>query len=238
MEVKCNLQLFEKLIIFLFVVESDIKAHDGIWILGDMQLNDSHGNLIALCNTRILEKKKQLHLFERFNIKTYYPSLMPATRNPFARMFNQLVKALNQKKNHLLPKIIMILPEKNMIEHIDFFGFRISSILDTTIGWLVNKVNREIDSHFQKLAEAKLGSVKAGEPRVIWLKIYNQPHRNQSLSLRNKFNAILEERLSRIRGNFIMDIDAGLAKQYEYFDRLGNINDYGKMQFWKTLMHN
>ena len=32
-----------------------------------------------------------------------------------------------------------------------------------------------------------------------------------------------------------MDIDAGLAKQYEYFDRLGNINDYGKMQFWKTL---
>ena len=46
---------------------------------------------------------------------------------------------------------------------------------------------------------------------------------------------MLEEKLSGIKGNYIMDIDAELANQRNFFDRLGNLNEHGKEQFWRAL---
>ena len=134
-------------------------------------------------NARIRQNKSQLFIYDHFNVKPYYPSQMPAIRNPFARIFNQLVKALNGEE--CLPKIIVMLPEKVLIEYINFFGFGISSILDSTIGWLVTQCNRIINTRFQKLAEFQLGCVCEGEPRLIWIKIINSPANDKALAIRN-----------------------------------------------------
>ena len=158
---------------------------------------------------------------------------MPAIRNPFARLYNQLVKALNEEE--LLPKLVVYLPEKVLIEYIDFFGFGISSILDMTIGWMVTQFNRSIDARFQRLAEIKMGYVREGEPKLIWMKIINSPTHDKALAIRSKFNAMLEEKLSGIKGNYIMDVDAELANQRNFFDRLGNLNEHSKEQFWRAL---
>ena len=208
-------------------------AHDNLWVIGDTALNGNHRTLQSMKNARSRLNKPQMFLNNKYNVSCHYPGLLPAIRNPYARLFNQLAKALNV--DELLPKVIIITPEKALIDYINFYSFGISSIPDSTVGWLVSRINRQVDNRFQKLAEIKLGAVQEGEPCLMWLKIMNTPSHEKCFTLRAKFNAILEERLSQIKGNYIMDFDQEFLNQRNFFDRLGKLNEHGKEQFWRVM---
>ena len=82
-----------------------------------------------------------------------------------------------------------------MIEYINHYGYGVSNILEKTLGWLISRINREIDIRFQKLGQVKVGAVKSGEPRIMWMKLCDRPVSDKALSVQNKFNAVLERKI-------------------------------------------
>ena len=70
-----------------------------------------------------------------------------------------------------------------MIEYIDHYGYGGSNIVEKTLGWLISRINREIDNRFQKLGQIKVGAVKSGEPRIVWLKLCDRPVSDKALSV-------------------------------------------------------
>ena len=84
----------------------------------------------------------------------------------------------------------------------------------------------------------KPGAVSQQHTQVIWVKMINRPVpadrlRGNVLSLRNKFNYILEEALAKRNGK-ILSIESLIAAD---FDRNFDLTTYGRIQFLKELDH-
>ena len=69
------------------------------------------------------------YLFEQFNVIPYYT--MGLSANALIRISKKLVEAFNEA--HHLPKYIIILPDKDLIEAVHFGGFRCKFIFEHII---------------------------------------------------------------------------------------------------------
>ena len=70
--------------LLLYLIAANVVAHNDIWLVGDLMLTETLASLQQICDIRVRLNKKQLYIYEFFNVKTFYPSLLPVTRNPFA----------------------------------------------------------------------------------------------------------------------------------------------------------
>ena len=71
-----------------------------------------------------------------------------------------------------------------------------------------------------------------GEPKVLWLKTFNRPCKDISLSLRVKFNAVLEETLTHYKHNFVGEMDDAFRGLNDAFTKSGHLTPAGKVAFW------
>ena len=61
-----------------------------------------------------------------------------------ARLVNALIKALNNKDLKVLPRMIVIIPDEDLIKSINYFELGISNILESAIKWVVTNMQRAI----------------------------------------------------------------------------------------------
>ena len=138
------------------------------------------------------------YIFRNFNVKTYYGKFNKGSKS-LARLVNPLIEALNE--NDHLPKICLILPDKDIWGIIDAKNTRASVVIRSSIHYIVKQMDMYFDHRKLDLEDKKPGALLDTEnfPKIVWVHMLKRPKSLVSdgslFSVRGKFSSILEEHL-------------------------------------------
>ena len=174
---------------------ANIKALEDMWIVGDRFMNSIFRTLQELKDKAVRADKPTPFIYERFNVFHFYRSSL--THNAYIRMLNSFVDALNRRPH--LPKYILLVPDKDLLEAIDFFNFGITKILGTCLNWLAKQFERMLESRHENIFKKCPGALRLEETKLIWVKMICRPQvkpsdaRFKVLATRAKLNNTLDD---------------------------------------------
>ena len=173
----------------------------------------------------------QLYVYGNYNVQGIFPANFYAQRSILARMLNTVIYGLN--KFEKLPRMLVMIPDKNLIEAVDNKRSGISLTMGMCLEWLIRQIEKAIDRKKNMMREIKPGSVIVGEPKMIWIKMIKRPNNEELLCLREKFNEILEDILATRRDSYIMSAEEFLDNSN--FSRLNDLTVTGREHYWKAV---
>ena len=218
-----------------------VQATADVWIIGDKFLRSMYAELQSLCSEAAIKKRPPPYLYEFYNVFCYYPT---TKMNALAGIINAYIEILNNRSH--LPKYVIVIPDKNIIEAADHCDFGVKKGLRNLIKWIMVQLHRYTESRREDLRDKKPGAV-GPKPRFIWVKMIDwqmlehHPDRSYTdvLGLRTKFNRTMENLLAEStvsNCSHIMQL-AYLSKS-NHFTNLGELNFEGKRHFWKEIDYN
>ena len=166
----------------VFIAENVETYHD-VWILGDEFIRDAATSLKTLGRLTLQKSSnansKQnapptlpMFLYNNFNVHVFYPNL--ATRG-LNRYIFPLIDALNAR--HKLPKYILIMPDKDMIQKFLNKGFGKSAVMGACFNYLINKFEMYIQHRREDLLDKRPGAVAPDDfPLFIWTRMLKRPY--------------------------------------------------------------
>ena len=123
----------------------------------------------------------------------YFPSGTSMLKSMMAKWLNSVIEGLNSK--YKLPRYVLILPDKDLIENLNYFQYRVTELFETCLTWVIRQLDRVFTVRREALKLSKPGAVSSvSEPRVIWVAMITRPKINSDKrmgaiwSLRLKFN--------------------------------------------------
>ena len=147
-------------------------------------------------------------------------------KSVIARMINHIITAINSKQ--CLPCFIAIFPDKDIIDHTNYFGWGVTFALGAQIEWLINEVEKAVNTRIEELTYAQPGGVIPGEPKIIYVKMLEHPEACRAMAVKWKFNKALEEALAKKRHGYLMNIKVNK----NWFDNANNLTTDGRIQYW------
>ena len=117
--------------------------------------------------------KDQLFIHDNYHVSDWYLTRTSSIEPVIVRIFNALIEALNN--NHHLPKDVVLIPDKDILESLHYFDFNIRQLIDDNINWFVRNMGRQLVWRWDDLKHKRIGSVTVEAPRIIWVKMLQQP---------------------------------------------------------------
>ena len=170
------------------------------------------------------------YFYKQYNISYYWRSAQGEGDNSMAHITNRLIDACHENKT--LPRLIIILPDGDILNKIAYFDFGASRIIGDCLTWMVNQISAIIEDRKAKMKLIREGSTVGTEPKLVWVKMMSKPTSDPIQALKQKYNEILEETLASQKLNYILEID-GLKK--DDFDHTGNLLVQGMATYWHSL---
>ena len=175
------------------------------------------------------------YLHQYYNVQALHDTSPFSRKNVLAKILNALIKKMNEmKKEDLLPRMIIIVPDGDIIHLINHYEYGVSTIIGRCLDWLINQIDRAIRAKKSALRIKRPGSVSPFEPKIVWIKMLCHPGRNPILNLREKFNNIMEQCLNENRAGYIMEPSQEIL-QRNLFDRGNNITHDGRVIYWRHV---
>ena len=170
------------------------------------------------------------YMYKMYNISGYFVGY--GTRGPL-NIINSVIDALND--NDHLPKIILIVPDQDLLQGTMKSAF----VLGSSLHYTVKQLDLAIERRYQDLLHKRIGSLTENYPRTIWVRMLKRPNPDElknldsAFGLRGKFNSILEEQLldGRADEHHIMSI----VVQSDHLNNAGNLTEAGKAVFWNEV---
>ena len=214
------------------LISDNLPATKDVWVIGDNFLKSVYHTLMALKNQSIHRNKPHLYLFDQYNVSAFWISgESSGIRCITRRILNSMINALNKSVH--LPRLILFTAELDLLKYLAFYGYGASKIIAKSVSYMVEEATRTIEARKQDMKEKRLGSITYSEPKLIWMKIWDRPTTEKVLTLREKYNAILEETLTSYKHYYILDCDRAILGSH--FDRNNNFNNEGKTALWKFV---
>ena len=139
-----------------------MKAYDTIWIVGDEFVSKS--GVQHFINSKV-DNIKNGHMLHNFDVKLYVSGKFSSNnRSALSRIRNCVVKAINE--NYLLPKIIVMVVDCDILSDVQFDHYGISVLLGMINEWLCSEIHKVIWAYKDKLP-AK--AVKDNYPHILWI---------------------------------------------------------------------
>ena len=210
-------------------------ARNDLWIIGDDFVNNIYHALPAMNMTAKLKQKEVPYIYNYFNVKCFTSKPLSTTRSVPAHLVNCLIKALNEQK--VLPRIIAIIPDWDILKYLNHNTFGIEDLSKSILLWMIKAMTKVLEVKKDRLFSLKPGALNPGEPKVIWAKMINR-HKgyDDTLTVRRKFNTVLENLLVEYKHQFIMDLDYYLAEP-AFFNANNMLNEDGMYIFWREFNH-
>ena len=154
-------------------------------------------------------------------------------------MINSIIDAIKERKR--LPKYLVMIPDKDIIQHdVDFFSEEVPLILNEILRWFVRQIDLIIRRQKIDFLDRKPGSLQGFSPKTIYVCMlcrcgYSEDSSStvaQILRLRPKFNDALNDAVAKV-DQYIMTINS--CGSFEHFDKRGNLSKKGKYCFWWEL---
>ena len=168
-----------------------------------------------------------------FNISAYWRSHFEGVKSPARRVINSLADAINKNSSYPLPCIMLILSDADVLKDSAFFGYGASKVFGTIINAWVKEFHRDVANRKEDLQAMRKGSEVESEPKIIWIKAIDRPGRDRILSLREKYNRVLEDTVANFDNTFIFDVDDGLRRNH--FDFNNHILPDGMIAYWRRV---
>ena len=120
---------------FTSIITANIKTLNDVWIVGDDFLKDITHSLQDLKIKASAANKALPYIYERYNISLIYKS--PLTSDAYSRILTAFTNAMNKKFK--LPKYVIVVPDKDLLQEMNYFNFGISRLLGITTNWLAKQ---------------------------------------------------------------------------------------------------
>ena len=101
---------------------------------------------------------------DHYEIKSFYGNRLEFNRSTLGRIRNQLVLAINEQI--LMPKIILVVLDDDIVHGVYYEDFGISNILGRLIHWLAMEFNKLVETQKDKLPPK---AIRKGYPTFIWM---------------------------------------------------------------------
>ena len=219
-----------------------VLALKDLWFVGDHFLRETYGVLQDL-KTQLTRKptpaNDQLHIYQFYNVVLYFASAASRVKSLLARVLNSVIEGLNNKER--LPKYVVVLLDKDLIENLDYFDYGIAEVLDECVYWLVKEINKAFETRRDDLRSKRAGALgTATEPCIIWLAMIQHPIVNDGrmkeiYSKRGKFNRALKDAVCKFRYHHIMYTENMV--ECGHFDQIGKLTLKGKQEMWCEVIH-
>ena len=236
MEIKCSFQVFKMIYKYPCIFLENIEALRDLWIVGDV-LCEIYNGLLAIRATARINKRSPPYIFDHYNVFGFFANLTFYVRSSLARILNAVIEGINTKSK--LPRYVIIIPDKDILESFKFCDFGIKTLLKGSIQWLHQKINRVFETRHEDMRNQRQGSVSSvTEPRLIWVKMIDRPTSTITFKKRNyltlawKFNNILEEVIAEDKYSHIMSISINPQD----ISATGDLTSAGRYNFWKQLL--
>ena len=169
-----------------------------------------------------------------FNLFPYYGS----SARGINRFLAPLAEALNDRRDCPLPKYIIYVLDKDLIDCLKGNKIETSIVMGAAIHYLLKQVDILINRRNTDILNIKPGAYSEIYPRIVWIRMLKRPNvkpvnTQKFFSLRRKFNSMLEERLltAHEERHRIMSIEV----QSGEFNNWGDLTSGGKAQFWREV---
>ena len=225
--------------IIFYSIPGNVQAFYDAWIIGDAFFREQYSTLQGLKTQALIMKKSLPYVYDYFNLFGFFTSDVQFHRNILSRVQNAILEAFNRRER--LPRCIILVLDKDLIAAAinAHFDCGIKKVMIKWTSWITNLVEKLVDIRREQLMDKKAGAVAGSDPKIIWVKMITRPFVNQCdarfpvLSLRNKFNGILEDLAHMKRNVHILEVNA--LEEERHFSPAGQLNQFGAMQFWKEV---
>ena len=169
------------------------------------------------------------YMYQYYNVICQTEDRLSNVSSIPARFMNAIAKGLNA--NHM-PRIILIIPDGDILKAINHFSFGVSTIIGHVLEWIIKNIDSAIESKKDELRKRKPGTLVANKPRILWLCMPDRPNGTSPLlEARKKFNNILEDILCSKKNHYITCISNKIAYPIN-FTQSNYLNERGKELFW------
>ena len=188
----------------------------------------------AICKEAKISRRTQPYINEEFNVHGLYTTALSNIRSVPARFINLVIEAINKFMH--LPKYVIVILDWDLVDYAGLDDPEAAyHCIDEMMKYIIKEMNKYFDAQFEDMYQAKPGSIKKGEPRMIWMRMLQRPTIEYSFAqqFRLPFDEILERHLVIEGHSHIMELTS-LVKD-EYFDNAGKLLASGRIQFWKEF---
>ena len=212
--------------------------------MGDIFINKIFYALPEANQNKYKSDKVQLYLYDYYNVQCFVSNPLTKLKELPARVVNSLIHALNDnsdeedKKSDIkekkfapfLPRFILIVPDWDIVKHIGHYQYGVSIITEKLLKWIIMQMERAIAVRKEDLARTKAGATLPNDPKMIWVAMVDRVGCfDCALSVRNKFNSVLETILADHKHHYIIDINRQLNDS-TYFSA-NTFNNEGAMRY-------
>ena len=109
------------------------------------------------------------YIFQQFNINDYKLGVGSSVKGT-ARLLNPLIDALNE--NELLPKMILIMPDKDLFMALKDRSFNTALVMGSTLHYLIKQMDLLIERRKHDMTVKKPGALPPPDwPKLIWVRM-------------------------------------------------------------------
>ena len=221
-----------------YIFADDVKALTSVWIIGDDFLQRTFHSLQDLKSEAVVKKTRLPYLYENFNISAWFVKQTKSAVNvpTMAKLQNALIVVLNEYPH--LPKYIIVIPDKDVIQSNEFYDNGIKKALFDNLQWLSRQFGRNLLARREDLKSKNIGAVHPEITRVIWVRmlarpIVDDPELSKIWKLRRKFNDVMDDLFEVEQYMHVMAIND--KEEFQYFDNRGHLTVAGQREFWLSL---
>ena len=176
------------------------------------------------------------YLFNNYNVIPRFAGANTMGKSLLATILNQVIQGINETDH--LPRYILLMLDKDVVENIQFGGFGCKIIFECTIEWLSSRIKNAINTRKEDLKQVKIGAFEPGEPRIVWIKMLIRPFIKTTshgyvFAQCHTFNTILQSTILKFLHTHVLDTE--LPTDRALFDLGGNLSPTGKDYFWKEV---
>ena len=153
-----------------------------VWLVGDTFLRNLWATVLTSQNKAVARNVQLPYLYHNFNVIPCYPGGSSMTRSVAARFLNEIIKTMNDSEHMPLPKFLLIMPDKDLVEAVHHGGFECKLIFEKILHWLMTSVEAAIHVRIEDLQSKKGGVLLDTRrfPKVIWFPMLTRPFINDS----------------------------------------------------------
>ena len=187
-----------------------------------------------------IRKNKAPYMYDNYNLTAWFCSQIKSPVPVIAKLQNSLVAAMNEY--HHMPKLIIIIPDKDVIESIVQFDIKIDCGIKDTIfdnlHWLMQQIGKCLITCREDLKSKNPGAITPEYTHIVWIEMLTRPI-TEDLELariwkvRRKFNSVLRD-LLKIE-EFMDSINIQNMQEDKYYDTFGELTSAGQTAFWCNL---
>ena len=206
-------------------ISEKVSALDKLWIIGDNFIAETY---------RINFKKStwESYMKDNFDVTAFCSSkYSDKNSNVISRMQITMSRALND--NTYLPKVILLVPESDIINSVNYEGTGISTILGELTEWIVTEVDNLIDSKLKTLSQS---AKRRFEPFIYWLSPpTHYEFTSDTKNNRNKFALCLEAIVKKFHNMRVIKLKDNWNIKDSNLVVNNRLTTVGNANYWKAI---